>query len=236
MSTKVTLCLTIGRRPDLLKQTLISLQHQSQWANIIAINDFRDEPTNRIFREHCPEGRLISLDRQLGHHSAVDYMYSQVTTPYVFHCEDDWQFDHGINLEQSIDLLHALPKISQICFRKLSDFKFNPTEQEHIVRTNVGGIPYARLDLLHQQWHGYTFNPHLASLDLWRSLGGFSQFKKERHISRFLRKQERFSAYIEPGCCFHIGELQSVSQSAMNPTGLRWLRKKIKNLLIGNKD
>lgn len=229
----ITLCMTIGRRPDLLEKTLISLQeHRFQFEKIIAINDFRDEPTNQMFRTLCPHGQLISLDDQLGHHAAVDRMYEQVTTPYVFHCEDDWVFDREIRLESCIALLDAEPLISQICFRRVTDFNFSDIESKNILQTTTSDVHYARLDRIHPQWHGYTFNPHLASLDLWRQLGKFSQFKKERHISRALRKQGRFSAYLEPGCCTHIGELQSVSQSAVNPTGLRWLRKKIKSMLI----
>lgn len=86
---EITLCLTIGMRPELLRQTLQSLLNRLTFSHIIAINDFRDEATNRVFRGLCPQGQLISLKKQLGHHAAVDYMYQQVTTPYVMHCEDD---------------------------------------------------------------------------------------------------------------------------------------------------
>lgn len=231
MNPMITLCLTIGRRPDLLAKTLETLdRHEFRFEKIIAINDFRDEPTNQVFRERCPQGELISLGRQLGHHAAVDYMYAQVTTPYIFHCEDDWAFDSSINLNECISLLDFEPQISQICFRKISDFNLSTDDNEKILYTHISNINYAQLDRVHSQWHGFTFNPHIASLDLWRKIGGFSQFKKERHISRKLREENRFSAYIQPGCCTHIGELQSVSQSATNPTGLRWFRKKIKGL------
>lgn len=228
----ITLCMTIGRRPDLLEKTLESLQaHRFQFENIIAINDFRDEPTNQMFRALCPQGQLISLNHQLGHHAAVDRMYEQVITPYVFHCEDDWAFDREINLESCIALLDSEPLISQVCFRRVTDFNFSDIEINKIFRILTSNLNYSRLDSIHPQWHGYTFNPHLASLDLWKQIGRFSQFKKERHISRAIRKQGRFSAYLEPGCCTHIGELQSVSLSAANPTGLRLLRKKIKSIL-----
>lgn len=232
MHPMITLCLTIGQRPDLLEKTLATLdQYQFQFAKIIAINDFRDTPTNQMFRARCPQGELISLGHQLGHHAAVDYMYAQVTTPYVFHCEDDWAFDSSINFDECMAILDSEPLISQVCFRKITDFNLSVDENKKVLHGHSFEHNYVRLDSLHPQWHGFTFNPHLASLDLWRQIGGFSQFKKERHISRALRKQGRFSAYIQPGFCAHIGELQSVSQSAANPTGLRWLRKKIKSLL-----
>lgn len=56
----LTLCLTIGKRPEPLRQTLQSLLGQMSFAKIIAINDFGDEPTNRVFQEFAPPPRKIS--------------------------------------------------------------------------------------------------------------------------------------------------------------------------------
>ena len=225
----VTLCLTIGKRPDLLKRTLDSLLGLCRFSHIIAINDFRDEDTNEMFRSLCPQGQLICLDRQMGHHKAVDFMYSLINTPYVLHCEDDWLFDVSIDLERATHLLDSDHHISQICFRKIDDFNLSETDRSKVFEVPDAVQPYFRMDSLHNQWHGYTFNPHLANLDLWKSLGGFYKFDKERHISRHLRSQSRFTAYMNPGCCVHIGELQSVSPSALNPKGLNLARKKIKS-------
>lgn len=231
---KITLCLTIGRRPELLRQTLNSLLNHSVFTHIIAINDFRDEATNQVFRELCPQGQLISLNNQLGHHGAVDYMYKQVTTPYVMHCEDDWLFTDTFNIQKALVLLESDSQISQVCLRKVSDFHFDENDLKKI-RTihSKSGETYFRLDPLHSQWYGYTFNPHVASIGLWKELHGFSRFKKERHISRDLRADAMFSAYMNPGVCIHIGEMQSVSLSASNPTGTRLLRKNIKKFFTG---
>ena len=228
----ITLCLTIGRRPDLLKRTLDSLLARIDIKHVIAINDFRDDATNEMFKALCPYGQLISLDTQLGHHEAVDHMYGRVTTPYVLHCEDDWLFEDALNIIDTLSLLNSDPHISQVCLRKVADFNLSDDEQKLIVRQTINGHQFSRLDAIHAQWHGYTFNPHLVSLDLWRKSGGFNKFKKERHISRHLRAQGYFTAYIDPGCCSHIGEEQSVSPSAANPTGLRLIRKKIKSFFL----
>lgn len=230
MNSQITLCLTIGRRPELLEKTLRSLLPLFEFTEIIAINDFRDPPTNEAFRRVCPNGKLISLSAQVGHHAAVDCMYRQVSTPYVMHCEDDWEFTNPLDVAGAISLLRQKPEISQVCFRKVSDFHLSEEDLGKIDRGPMGDLKYARLDKIHPQWHGYTFNPHLASLELWRQLNGFSGFKKERHISRALRAKGRFTAYIEPGSCSHIGLDQSVSASAANPTGLNLFKKKLKSL------
>jgi hypothetical protein len=233
MQTDITLCITMGRRPELLRQTLESLNRWCTFDKVIAINDFRDEATNKAFLEVFPGGELISLSEQLGHHRAIDYMYAKVETPYIFHCEDDWEFDAPFDLEAMKNLMAQNPAISQVCFRKISDFSPDDVDHAKIVEVVAEGMSYLRLDQVHKQWHGYTFNPHLVSRKLWSEIGGFGAFKKERHISRVLRAQGRYVAYLNPGICSHLGEDQSVSLHVTKPTGLRKLRKQIKKILFG---
>jgi hypothetical protein len=223
----VTLCITMGRRPQLLRQTLSSLLKQAEFENIIGINDFRDEETNQVFKDLCPNGYLISLDSQLGHHAAVDYMYDLVTTPWVFHCEDDWLFEKSIDLRHLIKILESEKSLSAICLRQKSDFSLTVEEDRKVTYVKSGFLDFYRLDSIHDQWHGYTFNPHLASIDLWRSIGPFSNFKKERHISRVIRKKELFIYYLVNGGCSHLGANDSVSNSNTLKKSIwkRWLWK-----------
>jgi hypothetical protein len=223
----------MGRRPELLRQTLESLNRWCTFDKVIAINDFRDEATNKAFREVFPKGELISLSEQLGHHRAVDYMYAKVETPYIFHCEDDWEFDAPFDFNAIKNLMAKNPAISQVCFRKISEFSPEEVDRTKIVEVDTEGMNYLRLDPVHKQWHGYTFNPHLVSRKLWADIGGFAKFKKERHISRVLRAQGRYVAYMNPGNCSHLGEDQSVSLHVTKPTGFRKLRKQIKKFLFG---
>ena len=210
MSDNVTLCITMGRRPDLLGQTLDSLRDVLSSMPVLGINDFRDAETGDVFRALCPHGTLIDPGRKLGHHAAVDALYSQVATPYIFHCEDDWRFTGSDFLAPAIALLDSEPLMSSVCLRALSDMSAD--EQSGAIRhTSALHQDYVRLDAMQDQWYGYTFNPHIGRLALWRDIGGFAQFPKERHISRHLRQQGRFVAYTSPGMCTHIGEANSVS-------------------------
>lgn len=228
MSEKMTtLCLTIGGRPDLLRQSLKSLLPRADFLAVIAINDFRDEPSNAVFRELCPDGLLINLKHQVGHHKAVDAMYSHVKTPYVFHCEDDWLFDGTPSLNDAVELLENELAISAVCFRKISDLNLTEVEQAKVKIQSFGALQYSRLDGVHDQWHGYTFNPHLTKTSLWREISGFEKYKKERHVSRFLRSKGFYVAYIDPGTCRHIGEYESIS----NPVKPSFFRR----FLPGNK-
>jgi hypothetical protein len=211
MENKISLCLTIGRRPNLLRETLNTLLHRANFNQIIAINDFRDKETNDVFKELCPTGILLNLNKQLGHHRAVDLMYSKVSSPYILHCEDDWLFNSDLMLSESIKLLQGNKNIGSVCLRTIEDSNLNSQDKSKALAQEFNGIKFCRLDGLHEQWHGYTFNPHVTSLSQWKEFGPYSAFKKERHISRKLRSTGTFVAYLQPGSCVHIGVDDSVS-------------------------
>lgn len=220
--TPVTLCITMGCRPDLLAKTLTSLLQHAAFQHVIAINDFRDEPTNAMFKKLCPTGQLISLDHQLGHHGAIDHLYSQVQTPWVMHCEDDWSFTKDLDLQSLASTLSQQPWMAGVCFRSLSDFEISNDDQAKILHEIHEGVAFYRLDPLHSQWHGYTFNPHFASVEVWKRFGPFTSFKKERHISRLVRQTGLVMPYLAGGGCVHLGDDQSVSYPKNNERSALW--------------
>lgn len=220
----ITLCLTIGRRPCLLRATLESLKELPNMP-VLAINDFMDEETNAVFREMCPKGRLIEPGRHLGHHGAVDLMYSYVNTPYIFHCEDDWLFNRTDFLQDALKVLDSDPQISSVHFRATDDIPLQDTDRTFISVDTRDGVPIEILTAVHAQWYGYSFNPHLARKLLWQEVGKFSKFKKERHLSRFLRNQERYMAFLASEACRHIGDGHSTTKQKMT------LAKRLKNWL-----
>lgn len=207
----ITLCLTIGKRPELLRQTLTSLFEKCHFKNVIAINDFGDKETNDIFLELCPQGILLNQEHHIGHHNAVDKMYKYVTTDYIFHCEDDWYFDSELNVTSYIELLKTHPQVSSICLRKISDFPLLDEDVAKVKYLDTMPVKSARLTALHEQWHGYTFNPHIISVDTLKEIGNFYTYKKERHISRRLRKKGKYTLFLKEGVCYHIGENDSIA-------------------------
>ena len=217
-----TLCITMGRRPELLRQTLTSLLLQSDFEHIIAINDFRDDATNEVFKTLCPQGEPIRLDHQLGHHAAVDHMYQRVKTDWIFHTEDDWQFSQPIDLDRLSQTISMNPWMTGICLRSEADFGLCEADQRRVVYERHNELPFYRLDAMHEQWHGYTFNLHLVPIGIWKRFGPFSGFKKERHISRAIRKSGLVMPYWVDGGCQHIGWDNSVSHSP--PRSSFWSR------------
>lgn len=226
LADKITLCLTIGRRPDLLRLTLESLKELPE-IPILAINDFGDEETNDVFREECPQGRLIETGHHLGHHRAVDLMYSHVNTPYIFHCEDDWRFSRTDFLQDALKILESDSKVSSVHFRATDDIPLEDSARARICTEIINGISIENLSAVHAEWYGFSFNPHVAKKLLWRELGEFSKFKKERHVSRFLKKQERYMAFLVPEACRHIGDGRSTVEQTNK------LIKRLKNWIRG---
>ncbi|MFB2531597.1 hypothetical protein ACEYYA_05440 [Paracoccus sp. p3-h83] len=223
----ITLTLTIGRRPDALAYTLEGLWPLTALLPVLAINDFGDEETNDVFRRACPDGRLICDGIRRGHHGAMDRLLADVDTRFILHCEDDWHFWQTDFLPDARALLAANPLISQVCLRDLGDFSARDVNPRDIRTETRDGVQYARVDHQHSQWFGFTFNPSLFHADLVRQAGGFSAFRKERHLSRHLRRQGRFVAFLMPSACEHLGGFDSMSQPATPPWPKRlrnWLR------------
>ena len=222
---QITHCMTIGRRPDLLKQTLQSLRGLPDLPTL-AINDFGDAETNAVFATLVSSGQLVGPQDRLGHHRAIDALYRHVQTPFILHGEDDWQFMRTDFLDAALRLLTADPAISCVCLRDTADMPMSDEARGKIRTCETQDIRYQRMDGLHDQWHGYTFNPHLARKALWEELGGFSHFEKERHISRHLRAQGYHVAFLLPPACAHIGDGRSAFSKPAGPLKRfkTWLR------------
>ena len=206
----ITLCMTMGRRPELLDQTLRSLLALHTFKHVVAINDFGDEASNAVFRQHFPHGLLVQAPPGNGHHGAIDLLYAQVQTPYIFHIEDDWLFEKPIPFVGIFHALNERPHISQVCLRELNDFA--PVDAPNSAQEVAGcELPLVTLTALHDQWYGYTFNPHITTTRLVKSLTPFKAHRKERHISRTLRQHGLHTAFLLGGGCTHLGDADSVA-------------------------
>lgn len=214
MSGQITICMTMGLRPDYLEQTIESLGPQLRLLPIVAINDFGDAPTNRMFDRLCPHGQRIDLGQRVGHHPAVDAMYAAVSTPYIFHIEDDWAFTRTDFLPEAIALLDEAPDLTSVCVRALDDMPIAPDRADRVQHDQIGGIAFARMTRVHMRWYGFSFNPHVIRRETWAGLGGYSGFGKEKDISRHMREAGRHVAYLEPPACHHIGAEHSIARKS----------------------
>lgn len=228
----VTLCLTMGGRPDLLRTSLESLAEKWKFQKIIAVNDFSDPLCDAVFKEIFPDGVLLSDQKKRGHHGAIDWLYESIDTEFVLHTEDDWVFFDGIDLGSIQRLLRQEHLALSYCFRSVKDF-LSKEIQDGIQEVEKSKVKYFNISGVHPEWYSYTFNPHLIKTENIRKIGKFSVYKKERHVSRAMKSQGFFVAYAAEPLCTHIGDGQSVANPWANkkkPTMKLWIEKVINGL------
>lgn len=206
----ITACLTMGRRPELLELTLKSLCPALKFMPVLAVNDFGDGETNEVFRHLCPQGVIVESKPGLGHHRVVDLMYERVRTDLIFHFED-WEFNRTDFFEDCVSVLDQDPSVSSVCARWIGDFLDGSKLNAARLIKRADGADTFDLSEVHDQWYGFTFNPSVYRKSIWSDIGGYTAFKKERHISRHLRGLGYNVRFLDNGACRHIGAENSVS-------------------------
>jgi hypothetical protein len=203
----ITGVLTSCGRYDLLEETLRSFfsVNSEPLKRMIIVEDGPAIPQHRRSKFiNCPI-EWISTGRRVGQIAAIDYAYSRVKTPYIFHMEDDWYFYRTGFMERSLEVLESNPKCLQVWIRALNDTQGHPVE-EQVYETH--GVPWQRMALkyvLEGEWHGFSFNPGLRRLGDYTSIGGYGVHKRfdphhpgltESGISKIFRRRDFYAAIL----------------------------------------
>ena len=118
-----TLVITSCARHDLLRITLDSFIKYADLlpaATIIVEDGGVDAPawlSSDHQKNNLPNTQFIKNDPKLGQVASIDRGYAEVKTPYIFHCEDDWQFIATGFVIPSYDILKEYSGISQVDLR-----------------------------------------------------------------------------------------------------------------------
>jgi len=175
---RITICLTSCGRWDLLESTLKSLVQfwdgpkpkalilkEDQTFDEFGFDAFCDA-LKRMVGDFCP------VDVWHGKHGqilSIDTIYSQVTTPYIFHCEDDWTFTKTGFIQKSLSILEENPMISQVWIREPNDRNGHPASGQ--VQKTSDGVKYQMMKTGYRGvWHGHSFNPGLRRLADYQKL------------------------------------------------------------------
>jgi hypothetical protein len=218
---KVTVVLTSCDRADLLLQTLNSF-FEFNTCPIAGFVLVEDGPMTldvvKSYSFPC-EHRLISTGERVGQIAAIDYAYSHVSSEYIFHLEDDWQFYAPGFIEKSLQLLKTLPLCLQVYIRALNDTNGHPVQWR---TRHTAGIAWRRMRYGYKafggEWNGFSFNPGLRRLADYVAVGGYGVHKlnaphlhagTEIVLSRLYRRKEMFAAILADrggkGYVRHIG-------------------------------
>lgn len=205
---KVTFVLSSCGRLDLLERTLNSFLRYNNYPieKYIIVEDSADP----IIYEQCKElnerfGNIFEFifnEEKLGQTKSIDKAYLLVTTPYIFHCEDDWQFVSSGFIQKSLSVLRDRPEILQAWIRPKADGMLNPIGP-HVFFTE-DGVPFRRVmpvsfytgrvfDNGEQEtvmyYMGFSFNPGLKRIKDYNMLGsgGYHGLRLEHMIDAFYR-------------------------------------------------
>lgn len=196
MLDQTTIVLTACGRPDLLAHTLRTLNQAHPLADFAEVWVNEDEPAtdNSETRDLFPFIKWLQPTEQRGHMAALDRLYRQVRTPWIFHCEDDWEFYGGPFLAESYRRLQLDPRCLQVWLRAHND-----TNGHDVIRTLKGPImsiygdrPYWTKQ---RPWRGFSLNPGLrrakefATFSFLESVGSLSGWRAEKHIGELFFKR-----------------------------------------------
>lgn len=162
---KVTLVITTCDRNDLLEITLKSFFKYNTYPieKTIIVDDsgigekLNWEPIKQQIK--VPFEIILNKENE-GQIESIDKAYAKVDTDYIFHCEEDWEFNHSGFIEKSFEILEDNDKVFTVWLRSHNDTKRHKieTEKKYILNNDY----YYLMDQYHKKvWCGFTFNPGL---------------------------------------------------------------------------
>ena len=158
----VAAVLTSCGRQDLLEKTLDSFFACNTYplAQTIIVEDGPQEANSRLQKKYMDRDiTWLSTGKRVGQIAAIDYVYSFIEQPYIFHLEDDWQFYQAGFIEKSLAILEALPDCLQVWIRALHDTNRTPISA---APETIDRVAFLRVESGYLgKWHGFSFNPGL---------------------------------------------------------------------------
>lgn len=109
-NSDVTVVLTSCGRFDLLAKTLQSFFAHNTYplkAFLIIEDSGKSDIENHIPKSVRQHVSVLANPRPIGQLASIDKAYAEVTTPYIFHCEDDWLFYRPGFIEHSKTVLET---------------------------------------------------------------------------------------------------------------------------------
>ena len=216
----ITVVVTSCNRHDLLERTLASFrlfETERRVARILVAEDGEADPA-RLCAKFGAE--YFCTGTRLGQVALIDEAYAKVTTPYIFHLEDDWEFYRPGFMEKSRALMERDPKLITV---QLRPWQKNE-KLTYVAPDNSWGLVDPAPNTA---WHGFSFNPSLRRLCDYKLLGSFSRQRLtvpivslvssaalpyEVEASDFYFRRGYYAAILDrQGYYRHIGEERHVS-------------------------
>jgi hypothetical protein len=215
MESLVTVVITSCNRLDLLERTVKSLNEMNDYPlkEVIIIEDSGLPEAHDKLKSLYPNYHLILNEDNIGLIRSVDKAYAQVTTPYVFHTEDDWEYVRPGFIKDSLKILKSDENIMQVW---ISNIHNQPIDEE-VFRIDDVGFSLVGIHGMNDLWHGFTFAPGLRSMKGYEKTKPWTQWSEEGIFlaareceigQEYFRQGYRAAALLnvfKEGYCIHIG-------------------------------
>ena len=170
----ITLVITSYNRFDLLKKTIESFNSVNRCpiSEVIIIDDSGSPEMHRKIKESYSGYTLILNEQNIGLVESIDKAYSQATTPYIWHTEDDFEYIRSGFIEKCIKVMEYDEMICRVGIRGIAHIKALCTE--HLL---AGDIPYKLpLEWEGHPWHGFGFQCGLIRKSAYDIVKPYTQY------------------------------------------------------------
>lgn len=205
----ITLVVTSCGRLDLLKRTLESFDrfNTAPIREVFITEDAGDEGVRAVIPSHWKDHTTIFVNRpKLGQLASIDLAYGQVKTPYIFHCEDDWEFYRPAFVEDSRRVLEQRPDILQVWLRNyVYDLSVHSPYIHLGEREIVDGVPCYPFTSDKPEWQSFSLNPGLRRLKEYQLCAPYAGFGGEKALSRRYSQLNLTAVMLEGDAVLHTG-------------------------------
>ncbi|MCW2268492.1 hypothetical protein D3C77_71840 [compost metagenome] len=205
----VTLVVTSCGRFDLLKLTLESFDrfNTAPIREVFITEDSGDDAVHGALPEHWKPHTTVFVNRpKLGQLASIDLAYGQVKTPYIFHCEDDWEFYRPGFVEDSRSILEVSPHLLQVWLRSYAhDLKLHSPYIHLGERQFINGVPCYPLLSSKPEWQSFSLNPGLRRLSDYQRCAPFAAYAGEKALSKRYAELNLTGVTLEGDAVLHTG-------------------------------
>lgn len=149
-------------------------------------------------KKKWPFFEVIANNPKRGQTASIDSMYAKVETPYIFHCEDDWEFIDYDFIDKSMTIMEepGNEKIIQVWIRGEHDTNGHPIIRDKLYK--IGDVEYYLASTNYCLGYsdtrgGFGYHPGLRRLSDYQLIGSYTQ------ISKGIVESKVSARYIELG-------------------------------------
>ncbi|MBK5538656.1 glycosyltransferase family 2 protein [Pseudomonas sp. TH05] len=208
-SSDISVMVTSCGRFDLLKRTLETFDrfNTAPIRKVFITEDSGDRAVEDCIPEHWrPHTVFLVNNPRLGQLRSIDLAYGQIETPWIFHCEDDWDFYREGFIEESQQLLEDDPQALQVWLRSAHhDLAVHSPYVFLNERKVAHGIAFYVLGSHKADWQGFSFNPGLRRRADYLLHAPYAAFSGEKDLSRLYAQENRYALILENDAVLHTG-------------------------------